>query len=112
MLKSRGKVTVTTSGTPVRLTANESSPTARVPCHAFMVEAWPSNTGKLYICDRSGAVIATGVGVAGILAIPTNNILPVFTVGFSNAPNAFNLGDYYLDADNNGEGGIVSTLES
>ena len=111
MVKAKGKVTVTTSGTPVRLTINETDPTARVACHAFMVEAWPTNTGKMYVMDRSNGVIATGVGVVAILAIPTSNILPVFTAGFSSAPNAFNLANYYVDADTNGEAVLVSILE-
>lgn len=110
MLRSRGKVTVTSAGTPVRLTTNESTPSARLGCHAFMVESLSTNTGKIFI-GTSGMNKTTLAGVVAILAIPTSNILPVFTVGFSGAPNAFNLADYYVDADNSGEAVLVSTLE-
>src|SRR5206468_8968361 len=91
MIKSKGKVTVTTAGAPSRLTANETNPSSRVASHAIMVEAWPTNGGKVYIMDRPNGDRTTGVGVIAILAVPTANIIPIFTAGISSAPNGLNL---------------------
>ena len=109
-IRSLGKVTVTSSGTPVRLTLNESTPSARYTCHAFMVEALPTNTGAVYIMDRSNGVIATLVGVVAILAIPTTNILPSWTVGLSASANPIDLSLYYVDAAVSTDGVLVSAL--
>src|SRR5213592_3247255 len=112
MIKSKGKVTVTTAGAPSRLTANETNPASRIPCHAIMVEVWPTNSGKVYIMDRPNGDRATGVGVIAILAVPTANIIQVFTAGISSAPNGINLADYYVDVDNSGEAVLVTILEA
>lgn len=111
-LKSRGKITVAVSGTPARLTANETTPSARLSVHGFMVQALPGNTGKIYVMDRSNGVIATLVGVVGIIAAPATGSIPVFSVGFSGMPNPLNLADYYFDVETNTEGVLVSTLEA
>lgn len=109
MAQALGKVTAT-SGTPARITANQSVPAARFQCHAIMIEALPTNTGKVYVMDRSNGVIATLVGVLAILAVPTANVIPTYTVGFSGAPNPMNAASYYIDVENTGEGVIVSVL--
>lgn len=107
---SLGKVTVTTSGTPVRLTNAQSTPSTRVQCHAIMVQVLPSNTGRIVIGDGSSVNASTYVSANAILAIPTNNILPSANVGISEAPNAINAADYWIDSTVNGDGVIVSIL--
>jgi len=109
-IHSLGKVTVAVSGTPARLTTNESTPSARYTCHAIMIEALPTNTGAVYIMDRSNGVIATLVGVVAILATPTTNFLPSWTVGISASANPIDLSLYYVDAAVNGDGVLVTTL--
>jgi hypothetical protein len=109
-IQALGKVTAT-SGTPVRITNNQTSPSARKACHAIMIEALPSNTGKVYVMDRSTGIIATFVGVIAVLAIPTSNFIPVFTVGFSGGVNPINAADFYIDVETTGEGAIISVLE-
>lgn len=104
-----GKITAI-AGTPARITGNQSDPTARYQCHAIMVEALPTNSGNIYIMDRANGNKTTMVGVLAILAVPTANIIPTYTVGFSGAPNPMNAASYYIDVDNTGEGGIVSVL--
>lgn len=108
MLHSLGKVVVTTSGTPVLATGNQSSPTERVGCNAIMVEAWPDNTGKIYVCDRANAVISTGVGILAILAPPTANFIPSFSATLPYAPGGLNAAQIWLDAETGGEAAIVS----
>ena len=110
MWKSRGKVTVTTSGTPVRLTVNNSNPALYDGCHAFLVEQLPTNSGKLYILDSQTGSKSTLTGVLAILPPPTTNILPVASITIADAPNALNAADYWLDADNSGEGALVSVV--
>jgi hypothetical protein len=109
-IQALGKVTAT-AGTPVRITNNETTPSARKACHAIMIEALPANTGKVFIMDRSTGVKATFVGVICVLAVPTTNFVPTFTVGFSGAANPINAADFYIDVDTTGEGAIISVLE-
>ncbi len=105
-IRSAGFVT-TTAGTLVRLTDNESDPTANIHCHSIMAEALQGNTGRVYI-GSSAMVRATGVGVYAVIPIPTSNILPTFTATIAYAPAALLLNDLYLDVDQDGEGVLVS----
>ena len=108
---SIGKITVTTAGTPVRLTSTQSDATARYPCHALLVQQIPGNTGRL-VLGVSGMNSSTYAGCLALLGVPTNTILPSANGGITHAPNAFNLADFYLDASVSGEGGLVSVLIS
>ena len=103
MLKSLGKVTVATAGTPVKVTP------AITRCHSILVEVLPTNTGKIYIGD-STMNKSTLVVVFAILAIPTTNILQSFSATLSYAPDAFDASKIFLDADVNGEGALVSII--
>ncbi len=112
-LRALGRITIITSGTPVRATLNEDDPTKRYPAHAMLFERdVTTETGKIYILDREDAVIATRVGVVGILAIPTDNLLPSFSATVTYAPVGLNLNDYWIDADVDGEGCIVSVIRA
>jgi hypothetical protein len=99
MLTSLGKVTVSTPGTLVRATANVSSPTAKYLAHSIMIEAWPANVGKIYICDSASANRSTGVGVVAILGVPTSSSIPTFTNTMTGAIAAINLEQLWIDAD-------------
>lgn len=110
-LKSLGKVTVTTGGTPVRATVNESVPAARVPAQSFLVEANPANTGKIYV-GALGMSRTTLAGVHGVVGIPTaTGTIPSYTASIPLAPAGFNMADFYIDADVNGESALVSLTE-
>lgn len=111
-IRSLGLVTVPTAGTPVRLTANESVPTAHVGAHSISVQAWHPNTTRVYIGDRESMVRATGVGVLMVLAIPTANALSQFTATIVNSPAGFDAAQLWLDVDTNDEGALVSILEA
>jgi hypothetical protein len=107
MLTSLGKVVVASKGTLVRATNNLSSPASKYLCHSIMIEVWPTNSGKIYICDRQGANRTTGEGVVAILGIPTVNSIPTFTDTITGAIAAINLEQLWLDADIDGEGALV-----
>jgi hypothetical protein len=111
MWRSLGKV-VPGAGVFVRSTANESDPLARYSAHAMLFQQIPGNTGKIYIADRETANITTGVGVLATLAIPSANTLPSASATVTYAPAAFNLNDYWIGAEVNGEGCLVSAVRA
>jgi hypothetical protein len=107
MLTSLGKVTIDTAGVLKRATYNLSTPTTKFLCHSIMIEAWPTNTGKVYICDRSNAVASTGVGIVAILGVPTVNSIPTFTDTITGAIAAINLEGIWIDVENSGDSVLV-----
>ena len=108
-IHSLGRLQIT-AGTPLRVTNNEPTPTDRYQCHAIMIEAWPTNAGKVWIFDREAGNKTTGEGVVAILAPPATNIFPTFTVGFSGFANPIDASLYWVDVDNTGEGVVISAL--
>jgi hypothetical protein len=108
-LRSLGKITVAAAGTPVRVTANLTTPTERLAAHSFIVEQVPGNTGKLFI-GGPGMNKTTLAGVYAILPIPTVNSLPSFSSVITNAPAGFNMAELFIDADVNGESALVSII--
>ena len=112
-IRSLGRVTVTTSGTPVRATLNETVPTARYPVHAMLFQRDDSSeSGNVYIGTSVDMNIVTMVGVIAVLAVPTANILASFSATITLAAAGLNLQNYFIDADNNGEGCIVSSIRA
>ncbi len=109
-VRSLGRVVVATAGTPVRLTANEADPTARVAAHSITVQAWHANVDVVYIGDREAMVRATGVGVLEVLPIPVAGGFIKFTVTHVNAPVGFNVANLWLDVDTNDEGVLVQVI--
>lgn len=109
MMESLGRVRIVTPGVLVRVTVNQPVPSARYACHGVMFQALPSNVGNVYI-GLSGLVRATLAQVLAVLAIPTVNSFPTFSAALTLAPNAVQLQDLYIDADNANDGVIVATL--
>lgn len=109
MQQSLGKVTVASAGTPVRATANQTTPANRFPAHSYLVEAVVGNTGKVYI-GAAGMDKSTLVGVFVVLPPPTANVLPSFSATVSYSPNHFNMADVWIDVDTNNEGALVSCI--
>ena len=110
-LNSYGLVKVTVAGTPVKLTANGGwkSPFADHPFQSLFVEADPANTGKIFV-GFSNMVRATRVGVLAVIPPPTANSFGFYSPSEVTVPAGHQLDDLYMDADNSGEGGIVSTI--
>ena len=111
MIRSLGRITITTGGTPHRCTENETTPTKHYPCQSLLFEQWPGNTGKIYVGTES-MVKATGVGVIAILAIPTDNVLPSFSASIPSAPAALNAVNYWVDAEVDGEFVLVLAIRA
>ncbi len=112
-IRSLGRVTVVTSGIPVRATFNETVADTRYPIHAMLFQRdVNTETGNVYILENENAVIATRVGVIAVLAIPTVNILPSFSATITLAAAGLDLRNYFIDADNDGEGCVVSAIRA
>lgn len=109
MLRSLGKVTIPNAGTPVQATVNQSDPAQVFLCHAFLVESWPTNVGKIYVglknMDKS-----SGSNLLAVLAIPTTNSIPTFSATIAAAPNALSINDIYIDADTSNDSALVSVV--
>lgn len=114
MWHSLGKVTVAASGTPVRITTNQSDATARIGCQTVFIQQVPGNSGALYICENSSANITTGVGVLAVIPKPTLDgsgdavSIPCGAVTIPYAAAPLNAADFYIDADNNGDAAYCS----
>ena len=110
-LVSFGKITVTSAGTLVRVTVNETDPAAAILAHSCLFEQIPGNTGKIYVFERSTGSASTYVGCVAVLAIPTVNVLPSYSVSVLPVPAGISMNDFYIDAQVNGEGCLVSYLQ-
>lgn len=90
-----GIVTVPTPGTKAPVTATSTR------CEALLFQALSNashtNTGRVYIFDRSGNRIAT-------LAVPTANTIPSASATIPAAPGGLDARDYSIDADNANDG--------
>lgn len=107
---SLGRVNVVTPGTLVNLTANFTDllPAPEIPgavverlAKSISVQADPSNTGNLFV-GIAGLTRATGVGV--FIELTPGQL---FTFSQNDAPNAFDVGDFFLDANTAADGGYV-----
>jgi hypothetical protein len=106
-LLSLGATTVPIPGTPVAIAipADFEQP----KCHAFLIQALPSNTGKVWI-GTVGLTKATYARVLSILPVPTVNLLPTLSVSVAQAANGLTLNTLRFDADNANDGVLVSVL--
>lgn len=111
MAESFGRITVVSSGTPVRATVNESDPAARFSIHSLMFERDdPNDTGLVYIGNSETMNISTLAGVIAILAIPTDNVLPVFTVTITQMPDGIMVEEFWVDADVSADSVLISGI--
>jgi len=102
MLASLGKITVASAGTPVRLTSVLAIPGNHVPAQGVVIQALSGNTGKIFI-GLSTMNKTTLAGVLFILAVPTTNIIPSFSVSQLSTAGV-GVEDLWIDADNTAEG--------
>ena len=105
-LKSLGKVTVTTAGTPVRATLNESTPTARYAVQSLSVQALAGNSGTNIYVGNSAMNKSTLAGVFAI--VPKGSTASAVII---QAPAGILANEIYLDADTNGDAALVSATE-
>lgn len=98
-----GKIAGVTAGTPVQVSATDRW------CESYMIEPWPTNTGKSWIGTGSADFRAGTTYLLGYCPIPHANVVGVFSSGKgSNGVMSFNLKDIYVDFDNSGEAVIVT----
>lgn len=106
---SLGSVTVSSPGTPVRATVNETDAAERVPAQSLLFEALSGNVGAVYVggpdLDRT-----TLAGVYAVLPPPSTNVYPSFSVTKPDAPGAFSANRFYVDADNADDGVLISIV--
>lgn len=99
---SLGKIAPVTAGTPVQATADGTIRVARV-----RFQAVAGNTGVAFV-GVSGLVKATLVGAIASLAIPGSGQPPAVEIHSGDGTNALQLSDYWVDANVNAEGVVVS----
>jgi hypothetical protein len=107
---SLGLVFVVTPGTLVRATVNRDDPTQRLPTQAISFEALPANAGIVYYGLKGFTRGTTGVlgkGQLGFLPKPASALTGPFTTGQVSCPviaAGLNAADFWIDADNAGDG--------
>lgn len=102
-LKSFGKITVASAGTPVRVTVNESDPTARVGLQSISVFASAGNSGtNIYL----GTATMNKSTYAGVYAIIPKGAVISSVINL--APVGLDARDLYLDADTSADTALVS----
>lgn len=111
MIDGEGVMRVAAPGTLVRLTTPQPNPAQHFGIHALMVQVVPGNLGKIYV-GKIGMDKATLSKVWAILMPPAQSFLPTFSVSVTIAPNGLAMEDFYMDADNPGEGALVTFLQS
>jgi hypothetical protein len=101
---SLGRITVTTSGTPVNLASKLHNQT--LPCQTIFVQQIEANSGKLYLLDAANGdkqsnVLATIPAPTKVAGVAT--FLPYASVTIPNERNQLNASQIWIDADNSGE---------
>ena len=107
LLKGLGPTVVPAPGTPVQVVV----PSVINPpsCHACIIEALSTNTGKTYV-GTAGMNKATLADVLVVLPIPTANLIPTFSISIVTGANALHLPGLWIDADIVGEGVLISAV--
>lgn len=105
-VKSLGKVVVTSAGTPVRATANQSDPTARFACQSLSVQALSGNSGTNIYVGSASLNKSTLVGV--YLIIPKGS-QGSFSIDL--APEGIMANEVYIDADTTNDAALIAVTE-
>lgn len=107
MLASFGKVTVTTAGTPVRLTANTLN------CNSVFFSTISGQSGQQMYIGLSGLVKATLVNVLRVLQKPvaTPASLDNWPIICEVGQSPLDLSTIFIDADTSGDSLLVSYLQ-
>jgi hypothetical protein len=109
MITAYAKILVAVPGVPIRVTSGESVPADARGCHGVLIQALPTNLGKVYI-GTATMNKAAFTGIFAFLAIPTSNFIPSFSAALTLSPGGIQLRDLYIDADLANEGVIVTAL--
>jgi hypothetical protein len=108
---SIGAVKVVNPGTPVSVVAGLGTPPpTRVAAQAIAFQALPTNVGIVYV-GGLGMIRSTYVGVRFVIPAPGSPITGPFitaTLAVPNVPSGLNVALYYIDANNPGDGVLVT----
>lgn len=96
-LAGLGRVNITAGGTIQRLMPD----TAAARVQWVRIQADEDNAAEVYV-GTAAMVVATGVGVLGVIGIPTaTGPVPTFEVGALGPPVGVDLSDLYIDGATN-----------
>ena len=109
MIQAVGKITVTVAGVPVIVSTGAALSPGRYACHEVLIQALPTNVGKVYI-GTATMNKATFTNLFAVLAVPTANQIPTFSAALTLSAAAIDLTDLYIDADAANDGVIVTVL--
>lgn len=109
MIRAYATITVPVPGTPVQVTKNESNPNAAQGCYGVLIQALPTNTGKIYV-GASALNKAALTGLFATLGVPTVTFIPSFQAALTLSPAGVQLRDIWIDADNANDGVCVTIL--
>ena len=102
-INSLGRINVTTPGTPIPLTTNQSTTASKL-----FVQSIPGLTGKTYL-GSTALHKSTLAGVARVLAPnPTSGPSEYFFLESQDGTNSIRLAAYAIDADVAGEGLLIT----
>ena len=108
MIQSLGKL-LPTAGTPKRATENLTTPDRTEKVHGVLIQALPSNTGKVYI-GKQTLNKTTFADVYAILPAASAGALPSFSAAITCSPNGVNVNDFWIDVETGGDGVLVTVL--
>ncbi len=113
MIDSAGPIILASPPVPIQAIVNVPNALiaqARpVICHGVMFQALPTNVGIVYIGSRTMDK-TTLTNLFAMLPVPTANLLPSFSCAITVAPNALAVNEFWVDADEGGDGVIVTYL--
>jgi hypothetical protein len=108
MIQALGKL-LPTPGAPLRATTNLTPPGDRLNVHGVLIQALPTNVGRVYI-GKQTLNRAAFTDLYAVLPIPAGAALPSFSTALTLAPNAINVADFWIDVDSAGDGVLVTAL--
>ena len=113
MYQALGPAVVPSAGSPITLTVllPVEYPTWQGVMHAVMLQALQANIGRIYVGSpglNKSTLAFCGNVLAPYTVIPYHTMSAALTI----SPNGLAMASFVLDADNNGEGVLVSILRT
>lgn len=110
--RSLGQVTLTTGGTPVRATINETTPADNLACYSILFQRDAvADTGLVYIGTASTMDGPNGTLTIAILGVPSGASLHKHEIKIDFAVDALNAADFFVEGTVNGETVLISVIE-
>jgi hypothetical protein len=111
---SLGYIFVPNPGTPVRITFNQADSAKAISVNGILLQALYTtlykNLGLIYILDRPNPNYTTGIGVLGVIGVPSKASIGAYSASMPAAAAALNCCDFWVDAELANEGVIASFI--